>query len=421
LTRKIKTQAKIRKAKKAFSGMRMLHLNNSQDIEEIMRDIRVDRCGMDIMLPKAVFCLLRMNSVSSIAANILKQQMLSLGGDAAVSRDSLTGRRKATDCLLIGSLSQLNRLEQKLKLQPFGLKNIARDLSCALDNYQKDEFVIQLPRQRLNLRRGRCYLMGILNLTPDSFSGDGLHGLSVNEIVDAAQKLAQDGADIIDIGGESSRPGAKAVPLKEELNRVIPVIKALAKKIKAPLSVDTRKPEVAREALDCGAQIINDITGLSNARMSRVVSKYDAAVVIMHMRGNPRTMQSNPVYGCVIDEILEYLKAALKRAADAGIKNEKMIIDPGIGFGKTAEHNLEIIRNLRDFKVLGRPILAGPSRKSFIGKVLNTPPGDRVFGTVSACILAANNGAKIVRVHDVKQVKQALKVSETINRCERCQ
>ncbi|MDI6605642.1 MAG: dihydropteroate synthase [Candidatus Omnitrophota bacterium] len=398
--------------------MRILQLNNSEDVRKIMRDIRVDRYGIDIMLPKAVACLLRMNSVSNITANILKQQMLSLGGDVAVSRDSLIGRGKVTDCLLIGSLSQLNQLQQKLKLQPFGLKNIALDLSCALDNYQKEEFVIQLPRQRFNLRRGRCYLMGILNLTPDSFSGDGLYALSVNEIIDVAQKLAQDGADIIDIGGESSRPGAKAVSLKEELNRVIPVIKALAKKIKVPLSVDTSKPEVARDALDNGAQIVNDITGLRNARMSRVVSKYDAAVVMMHMRGNPRTMQSNPVYGSLIDEILEYLKAALKRAAQGGIKKEKIIIDPGLGFGKTAEHNLEIIRNLRDFKVLGRPILAGPSRKSFIGKILNAHPGDRVFGTVSASVLAANNGAKIVRVHDVKEVKQALKVSETINRCK---
>ncbi len=395
--------------------MRILQINDSQGLKEIMRDIRVDRYGIDIMLPKAMSYLLKMNSVTNITANILKQEMLSLGGDVAVARESLTGRQKKTDCLLIGSLSQLNRLNQKLKAQPFGLKDIARDLSCALSNYQKDDFVIGLPGHKLRLQKGRTYIMGIINLTPDSFSADGFCRAYAEEVVDYAQEMVRDGADIIDVGGESTRPGAKKISVKEELNRVIPAIKMLAKKIKVPVSVDTYKADVAKAALDNGAAIVNDITGLRGQRMAKLIAGYKAGVVIMHMKGNPRTMQKNPEYGSLIDEIIKFLDEAINRAADAGIGKERIIIDPGLGFGKTAGHNLEILNKLKDFKVLGRPVLAGPSRKSFIGNILNAGPQERVFGTVAACVLAANNGAKVLRVHDVKEVRQALSVCENIN------
>jgi dihydropteroate synthase len=193
------------------------------------------------------------------------------------------------------------------------------------------------------------------------------------------------------------------------------VLKALAKKIKVPISVDTYKPEVAERALANGAAMINDITGLRNPKMAKVVAKYKAAVAIMHMQGNPRTMQKNPRYVSLIDEIIEYLADAISRAEAAGIDKEKIIIDPGIGFGKTAEHNLQILKRLSEFKALGKPILVGPSRKSFIGRVLNLGPQERLFGTISSCVLAAAGGAKILRVHDVKEVKQALKVADTIN------
>jgi dihydropteroate synthase len=367
--------------------------------------------------------------------------MLSLGGDAAVARGSLTGKQKKTDCLLIGNLSQFNCLEQKLKTQPFGLKNIASGLSRVLNNYQKQDFTLELPRFRMHLQRDRAYIMGIINLTPDSFSGDGLYpslvvrrpssvvrrpyfvvrrslapsaveGSSV--VIDYAQKMVADGADIIDVGGESSRPGAKRVSAKEEISRVIPAIKILAKKIKVPISIDTYKPEVARAALDNGAVIVNDITGLKNPRMAKLIAGFKAGVVIMHMRGLPRTMQKNPQYHSLIDEIIKFLEEAIKRAQDAGIRKERIIIDPGLGFGKTAEHNLEILNKLREFKALGRPVLIGPSRKSFIGKILNTAPQERIFGTVAASVLAAHNGAKVLRVHDVKEARQALSVYENI-------
>jgi len=394
--------------------MRILRVQRPQEIKQIMQDIRVDSYGVRIMLPKAMHYLVRMNSLSNIAANILKQEMLSLGGDVAVARGALTGKTKKTDCLLMGNLSQFNRLNEKLKIQPFGLNKIAQDLACTLKNYQRDEFILNLGRYRLDLG-GRTRIMGIVNLTPDSFSGDGLYRQVPKKVLDYAQQIVRDGADMIDIGGESSRPGAKEVPLKEELSRVIPVIKALAKRIKVPISVDTHKPEVARQALDNGAVMVNDITGLKDSKMAKAVAGYKAGVVIMHMKGNPRTMQKNPKYISLIDEVIDYLDEAINRAQVAGIEREKIIIDPGIGFGKTLEHNLEILNCLSDFKVLGRPILVGTSRKSFIGKILGALPQERIFGTVSSCVLAARNGAKIVRVHDVKALKQALSVSDDIN------
>jgi len=402
--------------------MRILSVSKEEDLRQIMRDINVDAYGIKIMLPKAQNYLLRVNALSNITANILKQEMLSLGGDVAVSRDALTGKVKKTACLVIGSLSQLTRLGDKLRRQPFGLKNLAQDLSLAIKNYRRVNLNLVLGRHKFHLGT-RSYIMGIVNVTPDSFSGDGLfqgtgdrgQGTGViNRIIDFAQKLVNDGADIIDIGGESTRPGAKPVSLTDELSRVIPVIKAAAKKIKAPISVDTCKAEVARQALDNGASMINDITALRDNKMAKIISRYQAGVAIMHMRGNPRSMQKNPAYTSLIDEIVEYLASAINRGIEAGIAKEKIIVDPGIGFGKTLEHNLEILRRLKEFKALGRPILVGTSRKSFIGKILNAGSEDRLSGTIASCVLAAKNGAHILRVHDVRAIKQALLIGDKL-------
>jgi len=394
--------------------MRILQANRPKEIIRIMQDIRVDSYGIQIMLPKAISCLIKMDSVSNITANILKQEMLSLGGDVAVARGALTGKAKKTDCLLMGNLSQFNRLNQKLKVQPFGLDRLSQALDLTLKNYQKEKFNISLGKYKLSLASAKINVMGILNVTPDSFSGDGLYYSSAGEIVDYAQKLLSDGADIIDVGGESSRPAAMPVSIKEEICRTIPVIKSLAKKIKAPISIDTHKPEVAQRALDCGASLVNDITGLRDPKMAKVIARNKAAVVIMHMKGTPRTMQKNPKYDSLVDEVIEYLEAALNCALEAGVDKDKIIVDPGIGFGKTAEDNLAILQNLQDFKVLGKPILVGTSRKSFIGKILDAGPQERLSGTIASCVMAAQNGAKIVRTHDVKEVSDALKLFSAI-------
>lgn len=420
--------------------MRILQISDPKNLRQIMQEIKVDRYGIEIMVPKGITHIVRINSLSCIAANILKQEMLSLGGDVAVARGVLTGKIKKTDCLLMATLSQFNRLIEKLKQQPFGLDRLAQDLSGNFTNYQKDKFSLDLGKYKLNFN-GQTYIMGIVNLTPDSFSGDGLYqrqGLSPSElkrnapkgtvperVINFVEKMVEDGADIIDIGGESTRPGAKSISIKEELKRTIPIIKKISRRIEVPISIDTYKPEVAKQALDNGAVMVNDITGLRNRKMAKVVSQYKAGVVIMHMKGNPRTMQNNPVYKSLLDEIIDYLDKAIKQAMAAGIDKNKIIIDPGIGFGKTLEHNLEIFKNLRELKILGRPILIGPSRKSFIGKILNVGPQERIFGersrtigTISACILAVKNGAHMVRVHDVEAVKQALKVLDAINNVE---
>ncbi len=399
--------------------LRVLQTSNQKKIKQIMQEIGVDPYGIKIMLPKAQGYLLKADALNNISANILKQEMLSLGGDVALARGALTGKVKKTDCLIMGTLSQFNRLSYKLHKQPFGLNRMGQEIKQALKNYREEGLSLNLKGHKFNFEK-RSYIMGIVNITPDSFSGDGIYakGLSPkgtvpSAAVDYAQKLIEDGADIIDIGGESTRPGAKPVSLRDELSRVIPVIKALSKKINAPLSVDTYKPEVAKQALDNGATMINDITALRNKNMAKVVSRYKAAIVLMHMRGNPRSMQKNPHYISLIDEIVEYLANAIDRAEEAGVR-EKIIIDPGIGFGKTLEHNLEILKRLQEFKILGRPILIGTSRKAFIGKILNAGPEDRIFGTVASCVLASKNGANILRVHDVKAVKQALLIKDKL-------
>lgn len=403
--------------------MRILQIQRPPDVRQVMQDIQVDPYGIDIMLPKTFTYLVKINSISNIAANILKQELLSLGADAAVSRDTLTGRKKTTDCLLMANLGQLRRLNEKIKKQPFGLNRLADDLAKHLANYLNDS--VQFSACGHNFYFGtRTHVMGILNLTPDSFSHDGFYRQNISQkdalqrAVDHALSLAADGADIIDLGGESSRPGARPVSVKEELARVIPVIKALARKTKTPISIDTYKPEVARQALDNGACIVNDITGLKDKAMRKVIASAKAGAVIMHMKGSPRNMQKNPVYHSLLDEIYEFLEDAIDRSVSSSIDLDKIIIDPGIGigFGKTAGHNLDILYRLRELKSLGRPLLVGPSRKAFIGKVLNiTEPKDRIFGTVSASVLAAQNGADIVRVHDVKEVRQALKLADSIN------
>lgn len=396
--------------------IRVLNDYKTAELKALMQQIQVDPYGINIMIPKAITHLLKIDAVSNIAANILKQEMLSFGGDVALARSALTGKKKKTDCLLIGNLSQFNRLKAKLQKQPFGLADLSLRIAQSLNNYGKEKFTLNLGRYKLSLGK-RVHIMGIVNLTSDSFSGDGLYQNNKYEqsrVIDLIQKMVDDGADIIDIGGESSRPGARPVSVKEELKRTIPIIKVLSKKIKVPVSIDTYKSEVAKLALDNGAVIVNDITALKDADMARVIARHKAGVVLMHMQGNPRNMQNNPVYPSLVLDIISFLDKAIQKAKESGIAEDKIIVDPGIGFGKTLQHNLEILKRLRDFKILGSPILVGPSRKSFIGKILNQEAQKRIFGTVSACVLAAKSGAKIVRVHDVKPVYEALKITGAI-------
>lgn len=264
--------------------------------------------------------------------------------------------------------------------------------------------------------RGTSLVMGILNVTPDSFS-DGGRYLDVSAAVAHGLAMAQQGADVLDIGGESTRPGAAAVAEGEELRRVIPVIERLATMVRIPLSIDTAKAAVADAALRAGASIVNDVTALhGDSRMAEVVRQSRAAVILMHMRGTPRTMQHAPRYRDVVGGVLTYLREAARCAERSGIDRRRIIIDPGIGFGKTAAHNLQLMGALERFVALEWPVLVGPSRKSFIGKVLEADVDDRLAGTL-ACIGAAQRaGVQIVRVHDVQDTVQYLRMADAIRR-----
>jgi len=260
----------------------------------------------------------------------------------------------------------------------------------------------------------KTHIMGILNVTPDSFS-DGGKFFKPEIAVKHALDMVKDGADIIDIGGESTRPYSLPITPEEEIRRILPVLKKLVKKVKVPISVDTYKYEVAKVALEEGASIINDISGLHfDKRIAELVSKYKAGIIIMHIKGTPKDMQENPVYKDVIKEVKSYIKEGIKIAISAGISRNSIMIDPGIGFGKTLEHNLIIFKRLNELKKLGFPILIGPSRKSFIGKILNLPVNERLEGTLAAVAVSILNGASVVRVHDVKEVYRATKIIDAI-------
>jgi dihydropteroate synthase len=260
----------------------------------------------------------------------------------------------------------------------------------------------------------RTHIMGILNVTPDSFS-DGGRFYKFDDAVRQGMKMAEEGADIIDVGGESTRPGSHPVSLEEELSRVIPVIESLSQQIDVPISIDTYKAKVAQEALNAGAQMINDISALRHdPEMKKIAASYDVPVALMHIQGTPRTMQENPWYEDVIGEIAVYLKESIQIATDAGIDQAKIIIDPGIGFGKRLEDNLNILKNLKEFSILNCPILIGCSRKSFIGKILNLPMEERLEGSLAALAVAVMNGAHIVRVHELKESKRVVSLVDAI-------
>ena len=261
----------------------------------------------------------------------------------------------------------------------------------------------------------KTHIMGVLNITPDSFSDGGTH-FDKSRAVDHAFRMIDDGADILDIGGESTRPGSEPVSLDEELRRTIPVIKALSKSISIPISIDTYKSDVAVRALEAGASIVNDISGMRfDPEMPKVISRFKVPVVIMHIKGSPKNMQVNPIYKSLIPEIMDYFRTSIRLAAKFGIPDHMIILDPGIGFGKTFTHNLEIINNLQQFSLFENPILIGPSRKAFLGKILgDLPANERLEGTAAVVAISIIKGAHIVRVHDVKEMARVAKVADAI-------
>jgi dihydropteroate synthase len=262
----------------------------------------------------------------------------------------------------------------------------------------------------------RTYVMGVMNVTPDSFSGDGLGG-DVEAAVRQAEEFVEAGVDFFDVGGESTRPGAEPVPAEEEIQRTVPVVARLRAEFPTPISIDTSHAATARAALESGAHLVNDITGLrGDPDMAAVVAEFGVPVVLMHIQGTPRTMQQNPTYDDVIEDVRAYLQESIARATAAGIARDRIIVDPGIGFGKTVAHNLQILRRLGELRTLGCPILVGTSRKSFLGKILDRPVTERLEGTAASVAIAIAHGADVVRVHDVREMVRVVRVADAIVR-----
>ncbi len=394
----------------------VLCLRGAEDLVEEFERIGVDWGGIEIMRAKGFLKAVKIFRLPAFLANILKQEMLALGGDVAISRGSITGQDKVTDCIVLGTLFQFNVLLHVLKKQPFGFSGIAEKIGLVLRNADSKYSHLNLRDRKFTLGR-RTFVMGIINMTPDSFTGDGLLASGFDTVLSRAVTMVDSGADILDLGGESSRPGSKRISAKEEIKRVLPVLKALVKKTSVPISVDTMKSEVALAALDAGASIVNDVSAAHfDKKILKVVARYKAAIVLVHMRGTPFIMQKNPHYHDVVGEVISFLAESIKVAQDAGIDEKRIIIDPGIGFGKDLNHNLEIIRRLYEFKSLGKPILIGVSKKRFIGEILKRDVDQRRWGTAAAASLAISGGVDIVRVHDVDEIKQLAAVSDAIVR-----
>ena len=363
----------------------------------------VDSASLPYMEPKLEHRNLLLEGVKLYAANILKQSMLSIGGDVAVHQGAIAGKVEASNCLLMGDLRHYHRLLEKLKLQP-GMTNIARaieqqvfpdtrglDLTLLGKTHHWDDTPV---------------IMGILNLTPDSFS-DGGAWLDQEKAFEHAAEMVSQGAGIIDVGGESTRPGAREVDAQEEISRVIPVIRRISGELKVPVSTDTRKAVVARAAIEAGAVMINDVSALNHdPGMLDLVRETGAGIVLMHMRGTPETMQQKTDYDDIVREVYAFLDEKIEQCLEAGIDVGSILVDPGIGFAKSRAGNLLLIRRIREFSSLGVPVVMGHSRKGFIGATLNVPLHERQEGTDAVSAWCTMQGIDVLRVHDVGRTRR---------------
>jgi len=394
--------------------MRYINISSLSEAEDELTKIGVDPYGIKAMVPKMNNVNVILEGVECKIGNIMKQEMLSIGGDVAVSRGTVDCSISKTDAIIMGTVKQLRRFADKISIQPFGLKKLSHDIKELLDNLSRRTFIVKTPEREIKLGE-RTLIMGIMNVTPDSFSDGGMFD-RVDEAVRYGVSLVEEGADILDVGGESSRPGADPVSTEDELERVIPLLKGLKKNVCVPISIDTTKADVARVACEEGAEIVNDISALRfDAEMSGIIKRYKVPLILMHMKGVPKTMQKGDIsYRSVTAEIIQFLAERIENFRSIGINTENIIIDPGIGFGKTTQDNLTLLKYLKEFKMLGLPMLVGTSRKRFIGDITGGEPLDRIEGTAATVTAAIMNGAHIVRVHDVKFMNRVCRMTDAI-------
>lgn len=373
--------------------MHVEHLSSTLNLRAALQELKVDAAGVSILESKGQMHLIRIVDLHVGAANILKQDALSVGADLAVPRGTVTAMEPRVNAILIATQRQLQQLAKKEKAQPFGLKALALELERYCHKKTGEEIQI----------------MGIINANDDSFYPQSRYKEA--HAIEKIERMIHEGAHIIDIGGVSSRPNAQGVSAQEELERVRPIIDSLYEQRmheKVRLSLDSFEPSVIAYALGKGFGIVNDITGLANDEVARLCASYNATAVVMHMKGNPQTMQDNPTYGSVLREVGQFFQERLEKADKFGIKN--IILDCGIGFGKRLEDNLALIAHQKHFSCFGKPLLVGASRKSMIDQIIPTHSDERLSGTLSIHLKAIEEGASIVRVHDVKEHVQAIGV-----------
>jgi len=379
--------------------MQVEKLNRSIEMTRYLKALGVDEGGITIMASKATCEIFYIRNLHVGAANILKQDALSIGADLAVPRGTVTAQQSHVDAILIATKRQMQTLAKKELAQPFGLKKLAQRLQEHLKAHKP----------------APARIMGVINANEDSF----FEGSRFQEAVAVKQveQMINDGAQIIDLGAVSSRPGAAMVEAKEELDRIKPVIDSIYTERlfeKAEFSIDSYTPEVISYALERGFSIVNDITGLQDDKVCELTARYGATAVIMHMQGTPQTMQDNPTYEALLSDITAFFEERLEKAERFGIN--KTVLDVGIGFGKRLGHNLELITHMEHFLKLGSPLLVGASRKSMIDKIIPSTVEERLPGTLALHLKAVENGAEIVRAHDVKEHRQALTVAEALGR-----
>jgi len=398
---------------------RVLEIESPSEIAKELARTDSDPEGVGIMTRKARIYPIRLDGVSLKAAPLLKQELLAVGGDSAHARGVADHSVSTTRVVTLATWAQYRRVIEKLRRQPFGLAALGDEIDRALTAYRSDR-----PRMLKGLHRSVALgshplVMGVLNVTPDSFSDGGRYA-APDAALRRAEEMVAEGAAVLDVGAESTRPGAREVSDTAEWARLEPVLRRLAVQSPVPISVDTRHPTVAVRALDAGADLINDVGGLRDPMMRKVAARTGAPFVVMHMRGTPETMQGQTGYADLRGEVYRDLAEATETALREGVHREALLVDPGLGFGKTAEQNLDLLAHLGEFRSLGFPVVIGASRKSFLGAALNNAPvGKRMEAGLAAAVLAAWEGAQIVRTHDVLPTVRALRLTEAVRSAPR--
>ncbi len=386
----------------------MIEWDHPSEIAREIERTESDPEGVGIMTRKGRVFPVRLSGVSLKASPLLKQEMLSVGGDAAHARGIADHSVASSSVVLLANWGQYRRVLPKLARQPFGLAELAGEVDRALRRYvAHGGRTVRLAHGSLTLG-DRPRVMGVVNVTPDSFSDGGRH-LEPPVAIERALALAAEGASVIDVGGESTRPGATAVSPEEEWRRVGPVLEGLRGRLPVPVSIDTRHAEVAARAIEAGADLVNDVEGLRAEAMRRVIARTGAGAVVMHMRGTPTTMQADLDYGELRGDVFRALAEATDVAVRDGVAPEQILVDPGLGFGKSAEQSLELLTHAGELRSLGYPVVVGASRKSFLGALAGgTEPADRLEAGLAAAVIAAERGVALVRAHDVGPTVRAL-------------